>query len=122
MPAISAPEPSPRSANSRTWSIYPRSLRRGSPGRLEPIGRLLEVILPLVGEELRPVVADRRGVLVLAALELGSPEDDRPGERPRLLDDGVRLESVGPELVQELHGREHGGEGHDDPRVRRGLH
>src|SRR5215469_7403086 len=129
MPAISAPEPSPSRTNSRICSTVsldcrldydwlPAGLRR----RLQPAGHLHEVGMTAAHagelEELRTVVADPWRGRVLAALELGSAERLRPGERLRLGLDGRRGQVGVADLVEDLHGRQHLPEVDDVPRVR----
>src|SRR5262249_20134 len=83
---------------------------------LNEAGEALELPCSLVLEELRPVVADRRPCLVLAALALWSAERDRAPERPGLLRDRRGRDLARADRVQPLDDREGLPEA-DEPRV-----
>src|SRR6185437_9932842 len=122
MPAISAPEPSPRRLNSRICcTVYvPGSVtdvvRCRSPGsrrRLQPSRGLDERMLALVQEELRPVVADARRRRVLAALQGGCSESYRARERLGLGQDRLRGDLAVADFVEEPGGGQDLAEGDD---------
>ena len=102
--------------------------RRLSPGAslqwADPAGGPLEHELALVCERLEHVVADRRRILVLAALELRRSERERAAERLRTRQDSGRRDAPHVRrtgLVEEPDGRQELGERDDVPRIRRVL-
>src|SRR5262245_1761998 len=110
-------------ATGPAWSTGPVGGSRDPSARKrpDPAGCPLELELALVRERLEHVVADRRSVLVLAALELRRAERERPLERLRACQDLRRRDRVhvlAAGLVEEPDRRQELRERDDVPRIR----
>src|SRR4051794_688393 len=131
IPAMSDPEPRPRSAKRRICVqsmrekggavVRPRpvrsALRREARRRPQPAGQPLEDPLAHVLEELRLVVARGGLGLVLAALQARRAESLGTLERANGRRELRRRELRDADLVHHLHGRQHLAPRDDDPRV-----